>query len=66
MREHRFYTLGRDGHIARPPDIVECEDDQDAVAKAGCLLDGEAIEIWDGNRIVKREPRGPYFKDETR
>jgi hypothetical protein len=54
MREYRFHTLGDDGHIARPPDIVECQDDHDAIAKALCIFDGLPIEIWDGDRLVRR------------
>jgi hypothetical protein len=54
MREYRFYTLGGDDHVARPPDIVECQDDQEAIAKALYLFDGAPIEIWDGERLVRR------------
>jgi hypothetical protein len=54
MREYRFCTLGDDDRIARPPDIVACQDDHDAIARALCLFDGAAIEIWDGDRLVRR------------
>jgi hypothetical protein len=54
MRAYRFYFLDSAGHIARPPMIVECEDDRAAIESAKQFVDGKAIEVWDEGRIVVR------------
>ncbi len=51
---YRLYVLSSDGHITGPPDTIECEDDRGAIETAKQLLDGKAIEVWDGNRLVIR------------
>lgn len=52
MPEYRIYSINADGGIAGPPRIVECQSDGEAAAKAGLLLKGKALEIWDGARRV--------------
>jgi hypothetical protein len=54
MPDYRLYTLKNDGHIAGPPKILQCADDQEAIAEAKKLLDGLDIEIWQGARVVIR------------
>lgn len=54
MTAYRLYFVGSDGHIAGPPEVVECADDQAAIEAAKQLLDGKAIEVWDKARIVIR------------
>ena len=54
MHSYRIYTLSRDEHISRPPRIITCEDDTIAFEEARQLLDGHALEIWDGTRLVGR------------
>ena len=52
MPEYRFYTIGKDGHIAAPAIVYEAPKDADALKEAKRLLDGHDIEIWLGARVV--------------
>jgi hypothetical protein len=48
----------RGRHIVQPADVIECRDDDEAIKKAKQQLDGLAIEVWHGSRLVTRlEPR---------
>jgi len=49
---YRIYFVDTAGHITRPPEIVECADDQEATQRAKQFVDGENVEIWDGPRFV--------------
>jgi hypothetical protein len=60
MTAYRFYFLDSAGHVAGPPDIVECADDRAAIEAAKALVNGKAIEVWEMARIVIRlEPKRP-------
>jgi hypothetical protein len=49
---YRFYKIDRNDRIDGPPQVLECEDDDAALAKACKLMDGQSIEIWrDDTRI---------------
>ncbi|HMJ29552.1 MAG TPA: hypothetical protein VK512_12625 [Xanthobacteraceae bacterium] len=52
MPEYRFYTIGKDGHVATPAITYEAPKDADALKEAKRLLDGHDIEIWQGARVV--------------
>lgn len=52
MPLYRFYRMNKAGHIDGMPEIVDCSDDDDAVAKAKKHADGRAIEVWDLGRCV--------------
>jgi hypothetical protein len=52
MPEYRFYFIKRDGHIDRPPIALDFPKDADALAQAKQYVDGNAVEIWQGARIV--------------
>jgi len=54
MPEYRIYTVKKDGHLAGPPKVVACLDDEAAVNEAKQLLDELNIEVWQGARVVKR------------
>ncbi len=54
MPKYRVYFVDRTKHFSRPPEIVECDDDQEAIQKAKQLLDGLDVELWDGPRMVVR------------
>ena len=53
MPDYRFYVVNKDGHIAGPPLVVDCADDEAAVKEAKQLVDGGVIEIWQRARKVK-------------
>jgi len=45
----------RFGRIAgRPPVIIECDSDKQAIEKARQMLDEQDIEVWDRARVVAR------------
>jgi hypothetical protein len=56
MAAYRIYLIDGKNHISKPPQIIECEGDEAAIAEATQYLDGHDLEIWDGARLVKRIP----------
>lgn len=57
MHGYRAYVIGRDGHIINRIDLM-CETEAEAKERAKHLVDGHAIELWDGGRqIAKFEPK---------
>jgi hypothetical protein len=55
--QYRIYTLGKVGHIAGPPTVIDAADDQAAHQEAKRVLDGHGIEVWYGaRRIAKFDP----------
>jgi hypothetical protein len=53
VNKYRAYSMGHDGHIKSSRGFV-CEDDADAIVWAEHLVDGHDIELWSGERFVKR------------
>jgi hypothetical protein len=53
MAEYRAYIVGTDGHFASFRAFV-CNDDGDAIIWAEQLVDGHDVELWSGERFVKR------------
>ncbi|MBR1154498.1 hypothetical protein [Bradyrhizobium sp. JYMT SZCCT0428] len=53
MNEYRTYVIGDDGHIKSSRAFV-CENDADAIVWAKQLVDGQDIELWSRDRLVKR------------
>jgi hypothetical protein len=56
MPHYRIYVTTTDGHVAAPPTVVECADDQEAIGKAAQLTNGKAVELWEGARFIVRFP----------
>jgi hypothetical protein len=56
MPHYRIYSTTAETHISAPPIIVECADDQEAIQKAQQAVNGEAIELWQGERLIVRFP----------
>jgi translation initiation factor IF-1 len=54
MHEYRIYTLNDNNRIAGPAEVIACDDDMEAIARAKRLLDGHDVEIWRGDRVVIR------------
>ena len=50
----RFYALTKEGRIARPSSACYLPDDTAAVKHAKIIVEDDAIEIWQGRRIVAR------------
>jgi hypothetical protein len=57
MPMYRVFFIDRDDHISRPPEVIECADDNEATDKALGLVDGHDVEVWGFNRLVVRIPR---------
>jgi hypothetical protein len=52
MPDYRFYIIQKDGHITGPPKACELANDTAALQEAKQLVNGHAVEIWQGARIV--------------
>jgi hypothetical protein len=58
VAEYRAYTVGLDGHFNGFEPLI-CADDAEAIEKAKRLVDDLDVELWSGDRLVKRlERRG--------
>ena len=55
VAEYRAYAIGSDGHIVGWKPLI-CEDDKEAIDKAGEGLEGRAVELWCGERFIARFP----------
>ena len=53
MAEYRAYSVGDGGHFIGYESLV-CADDLEAVEQAKRLVDDYDIELWSGDRFVKR------------
>jgi hypothetical protein len=54
MHEYRIYTLNDDNRIAGPGVVAECPSDDVAITAAKAMLNGHAVEVWQGTRVVIR------------
>jgi hypothetical protein len=55
MVGYRLYFLDENGHI-RSALEADCADDDTALAWAAEQLDGRAVELWRGSRLVAKLP----------
>lgn len=53
MAEYRAYAVGPDGHFREFEPLI-CADDHEAIEKAKCLINPYGIELWSGNRFIKK------------
>lgn len=51
MLEYRAYVLDRDGHITHRIDLI-CEGEEAAKGRAKQLVDGQDVELWQGNQRI--------------
>ena len=54
MPHYGIYRLSVDNNIFGRPEVVDCDSDQEVIARAKARLDGLDVEVWDGPRIVIR------------
>jgi hypothetical protein len=52
MLSFRFFKVSAAGHVATAPEVLEFPDDASAVRHAVQLVDGLAVEVWEGSRLV--------------
>ena len=53
MTDYRAYIVGDDGHFIGFEPLV-CADDGEAIEKAKRLVEKYPVELWSGERFVKR------------
>jgi hypothetical protein len=59
IAEYRAYVVGLDGHFINYTEFV-ARDDGEAFQKTKQLVDGYAVELWSGERFVKKfDPKEP-------
>ena len=51
MQHYRAYFPGPDGHILSVVDL-SCENDEEASEKACQLVEGQDVELWQGERFL--------------
>lgn len=56
MAEYRAYLVGKDDHFENVR-VLDCPDDDTAIAEAKKLLNGVDIELWQRDRMVVRLDR---------
>jgi hypothetical protein len=54
MPAYRIYISSDDGKFSSAPEFLVCADDKEAVEKATQSVNGQAVEIWDHDRLVAR------------
>ncbi len=52
MPQYRFYLIDSDGGVSKPPIIVECKDDDEALIRSREYAAQNDIEIWQSDRWV--------------
>jgi hypothetical protein len=52
MPEYRFYNLEQNGHLVLARVDLMLDSDEVAIAQAKKLIVGEALEIWQDDRLV--------------
>jgi len=63
MANYLIFFLDNNVRISDPPEEVECVDDQVAIETAIPLLNGRAIEVWDGPRLTTGRTRSQRNAD---
>ncbi|RXG86196.1 hypothetical protein EAS61_34025 [Bradyrhizobium zhanjiangense] len=53
MQEFRAYIVDQSGHVTGRVDLI-CADEESARQRARQLVDGHAVELWQGNHKIER------------
>jgi hypothetical protein len=53
VRDSRVFVIGPDGHIIDRIDLV-CATEEDAIERAGLVVDRHVIELWRDSRRIQR------------
>jgi hypothetical protein len=51
MQGYYAFVIGEDGHITNRVEVI-CDDDEEAKRCARQMVDGHAIELWQGARMI--------------
>jgi hypothetical protein len=60
MPDYRIYEIAQDGHVVRLLAELTLDNDVTAIAYAEQLPNVEAIEIWEGERLVDSARLSPH------
>jgi hypothetical protein len=60
MPTYRIYRVTDGGHINSPPEMLDFDNDQDAVRHAKTLKGSLDLEVWEGRRRVAVLKGDPY------
>ncbi|WP_372786423.1 hypothetical protein [Phenylobacterium sp.] len=52
MKDYRLYVFDRTGHI-RGVTVLNCQDDEEAMAYAAAHSEGRTMELWQRDRQVR-------------
>jgi hypothetical protein len=52
MLEYRVYLLDNQGRVSHIPRMIRCPTDEDATRRARQFQEHQAVEIWQGARLV--------------
>jgi hypothetical protein len=58
MPDYRAYAVGDNGHFNGYEPLV-CANEEEAITKAKIFAQRQAVELWDGPRLVKSIPKQP-------
>ena len=53
MSDYRLYVFDQTGHI-RGVTVLHCDTDEEAAAYARAHSDGRPMELWNGDRPIRR------------
>jgi hypothetical protein len=56
MPQYKIYSIGRDGRVCAPAVTFECAEEQEALRKLARAVNGNAAELWSGQRLIARFP----------
>lgn len=51
---YRAFSMDDRGRVASAPAIIDAKDDLTAIREAQALATFQAVELWQGSRLVKR------------
>jgi hypothetical protein len=52
--QYKLYRLSAANRVKAPPIILDCADDIEAIREAGKYLEGGSVELWNGNKLIKK------------
>jgi hypothetical protein len=52
MLDYRVYLLDDEGRVSQVPRMIRCATDEDATRRARQFQQRQAVEIWQGARLV--------------
>lgn len=57
MPSYRIYFLEDGAHISKPPTILECDDDEQAIQQACQFIGDRDVELWLDSALIAKFPK---------